>query len=552
MRLFRKLATLVAGGVLLATAAACGGSAAEPATNGVLTISNESGSLWSCGFNPFNTGVNFLSTGNVYEPLVFINTLQDAKTSPWLATKWEWSNDNKTITFTIRDGVKWNDGQPMTAADVVFTFDELKKFPTLDLNSIWSALDSVSQQGSDQVVVNFKTAAVPYFYYIADQLPIIPQHIWSSIADPVHFTDNNPVGTGAYVVNPCTPQNITFTANKSYWQPGLPKVQKVLYPAFTANDPANNYLATGQAQWGSQFIPNIDAFYLKKNANHHYWFPPFAQVSLWPNEKVAPLDDVKVRQALAYATDRQKASTVGEYGYEPAGNQMGVVTPTFSDWVDPTVKAGDDYTYNPQKADALLESDGYKKGSDGIYVSPAGKRLSFHVINIGGYSDWVAALQVVTQGMKAAGIELTVDNLSSNDFYDKLYNGNFDLAYYNELTTGPTPYYELREWLYSANTAPIGQQATLNYERYSNPATDALFNAYGATTDPAQQKQIVAQLEQVMLQQVPVIPVTEAVNWYQYDTTNFTGWVTEQNQYAMPAAYQYPDMGQLLLHLQPK
>ena len=63
----------------------------------------------------------------------------------------------------------------------------------------------------------------------------------------------------------------------------------MLYPAFTSNDPANNYLATGQAQWGSQFIPNIDAFYAKKSPDHHYWFPPFANVSLFPNLKNALL-----------------------------------------------------------------------------------------------------------------------------------------------------------------------------------------------------------------------------------------------------------------------
>ena len=69
-----------------------------------------------------------------------------------------------------------------------------------------------------------------------------------------------------------------ITANKNYWQPGLPKVAKVLYPAFTSNDPANNYLATGQAQWGSQFIPNIEAFYADEEPeHHHYWFPPIAQ-----------------------------------------------------------------------------------------------------------------------------------------------------------------------------------------------------------------------------------------------------------------------------------
>ena len=553
MRRFRKLTLAAAGGLMAAVLAACGGgstSAAGP--SGTLTISNESGGLWTCSFNPFNNAVNFLSTGDVYEPLVFINALQNDQTTPWLATKWAWSNGNKTLTFTIRDGVKWNDGQPLSAADVAFTFNLLKKNQALDLNSVWSVLDSVAQQGNNQVVFNFNGAAVPYFYYIADQTPIVPQHVWSSIADPVHYTDAKPVGTGAYTVNPCTPQNITYTANKDYWQPGLPKVAKVLYPAFTSNDPANNYLATGQAQWGSQFIPNIDAFYAKKSPDHHYWFPPVAQVSLFPNETVAGLSDPVVRQALAYAIDRNKASQIGEYGYEPAANQMGIVTPTFNSWIDPSAKSDNDYSYNPGKVTSLLQGDGYHKGTDGIWVSPQGKRLSFNVINESGFSDWVATMQTAVQSAKAAGIEITPINLSNDDFYNRLYSGNFDLAYYAETAIGPAPYYELREWLYSGNTAPIGQNATTNFERYNNPQTDQLLNQYGSSTDTATQKQIMAQLEQVMLKQVPIIPVTEEVDWFQYDTSHISGWPTQDNPYALPAAYAYPDMGQVLLHLQPK
>ncbi|MEZ0095474.1 ABC transporter substrate-binding protein [Streptacidiphilus sp. EB129] len=548
--------TAVATAVLMVTAACSssgapgGGSTGSGKRGGVLTISNESGGLWTCSFNPFNNSVNYLSTGNVYEPLVFVNALQNDKTTPWLATKWDWSNNNKTMTFTIRDGVKWSDGTPMTAADVLFTFNLVKKFPALDINSIWQVLDSVQQVGSNQIVVNFKSAAVPYFYYIADQLPIVPEHIWAGIKDPVTFKDDTPIGTGAYVVNPCTAQNITYTANPNYWQPGLPKVTTVRYPAFTDNAPANNYLATGQAQWGSQFIPNIDKFYTQKSKDNHTWSPPITQVSLFLNEKVAPLDNPVVRQALAYATDRQQAATIGEGGQEPAGHQLGVVEETYPDWVDPSAKATDDYSYNPAKADQLLESVGATKGSDGIYVLN-GKKLSFTVINQGGYSDWVAALQVVAQGMKAAGIQLTVDNLSNDDWTNKLFNGKFDIGYYGE-TGGPSPYYELRQWMYSANSAPIGQPASTNYERYNNPAADDLFNEYATTADPTQQKAIVAKLEQLMLKDVPVIPVTESVAWYQYNTKNFTGWVDQQNPYAVPAAFSYPDMGQVLLHLQNK
>jgi peptide/nickel transport system substrate-binding protein len=541
--------------MLVVAACGSGGTGGNTANGGgkrggVLTIANEQGGLWTCSFNPYNGSVNSLSAGTIYEPLVYVNALQNEKTTPWLATKWGWSNGNKTMTFTIRQGVKWSDGQPMTADDVLYTFNLLKANPALDLNAVWSVLSSVTKSGDDQIVVNFKAPAVPYFYYIADQVPIVPQHIWSTIKDPVSYKDDKPIGTGAYTVNPCTPQNITYTANPGYWQPGLPKVTTVKYPAFTSNDPANNQLATGQAQWGSQFIPNIDKFYTSRSKDNHTWSPPTTQVSLFLNEKVAPLDNPVVRRALSYATDRAKASSIGEGGQEPAGHQLGVVPETFGDWVDPDAKARDDFSYNPEKADQLLEGLGAKKGADGIYVLN-GKRLAFTVVNEGGYGDWVASLQVVAQGMKAAGIALTIDNLSNDDYTNKLFNGNFEIGYYGE-SGGPAPYYELRQWLYSKNSAPIGKPAATNFERYDNPAADLLFDGYAQTADPAMKKNIIGQLEKIMLTDVPVIPVTESVAWYQYNTAKFTGWPTKEDPFALPAAFNYPDIGQVLLHLQPK
>jgi len=559
MRRTIRAGAVLAAGLLAAALAACGGSSPSPSSgsgsasgpSGTLTISNEQGTLWTCSFNPFNPsnlaqGVTF---GQVYEPLAFVNTLQSGKATPWLATAWAWSDGNKTLTFTIRNGVKWNDGTPMTAADVAFTFNLMKKFPTLDLNSVWSVLSSVTQQGN-KVVMTFKNAAVPYFYYIADQTPIVPQHVWSTIANPVSYADANPVGTGAFTVNPCSAQNITYVANPHYWQPGEPKLAKVLYPAFTSNDPANTYLATGQAQWGSQFIPNIESFYTSKSPDNHYWFPPIANVTLIPNLTVPGLNNAAVRQAMAYAIDRNRVSQIGEYGYEPPANQTGIVTPTFSSWQDTSAASQYDYTYNPAKAKQILTSAGFKMGSNGIFASPSGKPLSFTVINIGGYSDWVASMQVIQQDLKTVGIQITTDNLSQNDFLSRLYNGDYQLAYNNQ-QGGPSPYYEFRQWLYSANSAPIGKQAASNWERYSNPATDALINQYATTTSKAQQQQIVDQLQQVLLKDVPFIPVTEEVAWYQYNTAKFTGWVTQSDPYAVPAAYFYPDMGQVLLHLAP-
>ena len=530
------------------TAAACGGHKSGSGSKSAVTISNEQGTTWTCGFNPFNANVNFLSFGPVYEELAFVNGLKSGQTTNWLASSYAWSNANRTLSFTIRSGVKWTDGKPLTAADVLFTFNLMKAHPALDLNASWSVLKSVTQSGN-KVVFNFKGPAVPYFYYIASQTPIVPQHVWSTIKDPVTYKDDHPVGSGAFTMNSCSPQVIKYQKNPSYWQSGKPMIETVYYPAFTSNDPANQQLASGKAQWGSQFIPNINKYYLKNNADNHYWFPPLVNVSVFFNLKDPILSNLAVRQAMAYAIDRAKVSEIGEYGYEPPSNQTGIVTPTFNDWLDQGLAKK--VSYNPAKAESILQQAGFKK-SGGIYHTPDGKPLSFSILNIGGYSDWVASVQVIQDELKAVGIKITPENLSSTTYDNDVYNGKFQLAYDGNESGGPTPYYELRQLLYSKNSAPIGQPAASNWERYSNPQVDALINQYAATADLAKQKSIVKQLEAVMVNEIPVIPVTEGVDWYQYNTKDLDGWVLKNDPFARPAAYENPDWGVMLLHLKPK
>ena len=539
----------------LVALAGCGGNTNNTTTvqktvGGVLTIDNESGALWQCDFNPYNGSVNGQSFGILYEPLVYDNLLTDHKT-PYLASAYQWSSDNKTLTMTIRSGVQWSDGQPFSADDVLYTFQLLKKNSALDLQSDWSVLADVQKQGSDKIVFTFQTSAVPYFYQIAGQTAIVPQHIWTTYSDPTTQKVDKPVGTGPFTMNQCTPQNITYTRNANYWQKGLPHIQTVNYPAFTDNDPANQFLAQGQAEWGGQFIPNIEAYYVAKDkAHNHYWFPPIDNINIWINLTIKPLDNKAVRQAMAFGIDRQKVSQNGEYGYEPAGNQTGVLLPTFSSWIDTAAlnKAG--YKYDTSKATQLLQQAGFTKGSDGIMADGSGHKLSFTIISIAGYTDWTASIQVVAQNLKSIGIEIKEQDQNSNDYFNNLFSGTYQLAYGSLATTpGPTPYYELRNTLHSATSADIGQTAAGDYERYHNSQVDSLLDQFGATTDSAKQHDLIKQVQAFMLDDVPVIPVTEGVAWYQYSTKHIGGWPTPQDPYAAPAPWNLPDMGVTLVHL---
>ena len=570
MKRFQWLMALAAVSVLVT---ACGGSsssgtsasgtsskttATASTVAGKLVVDNESGSTWTCQFNPFNPAVTLVSFGWIYEPLEYVNILKTGSTTPWLASSSAWSNAFKTLTFTIRPGASWSDGQPFSAADVAYTFNAMKSDKAIDLNAVWKAnggpLTDVALKGN-QVAFTFATPSQPYFYLIADQTPIVPKHIWSTLnQSKLHsYADTHPVGTGPYLMSSCAPQNIKYLNNPHYWQSAsghpVPAVKEVDYPAFLSNTAANLVLSQGGAQWGGQYIPNIQSFYISKDPAHrHYWFAPVLNVSIFPNLTNPVLSQLPVRQAISLAIDRQTVSRLGESGYQAPANQTGVVLPTYSSWSDSSLTSTSSTTANPSKAQQTLTAAGFTKGSDGVFRDKSGTPLSFTLKTISGYSDWDSSLQLITQQRKAAGIKITVQDENTTSYTADLQSGHFQLAYGGSggpaPSPGPSPYYELRGLLFSGN---IG---STNYARFTSPSTATLFNQYSAASQ-SQQVNIIHQIQKVMVDQMPFIPVTEGVDWFQYDTTATGGWPTESNPFAQPSPYASPDNGVVVSHLYP-
>jgi peptide/nickel transport system substrate-binding protein len=544
-------------GVLGAASQAAGAAhqarASSNAAASTLTISAADGETWPCSFNPFNPNTYFFSLGMVNEELYYINSLT-GKMTPWLASGYRFSDGAKVLTWTIRKNVRFSNGQLMTAADVAFTFQLIKKNPSLDLNSIDPTLVSVEQTGSDQVTMRFSQPAAQLFYYVADQVGIVPKSVWQNVKNPLTWPDAHPIGTGPYTIGACTPQNVEYLKNPNFWQPGLPKFDKVELPAIITNDVSNEELANGQAQWGGQFIPNIKAYYLDKNPNYRTWSPVGGYHGIFINLTNPILSKLPVRQAMAYAIDRNRVTDLADTGEMPGANQSGVILPMEQAWYNAKLAAKyDDYAYNPAKAISVLEKAGYKRGSGGIFETPSGQPLSFNIIVVGGYSNEVAAIGVITSELAAVGIQLHQMDLSTPTFSSDMADGKFELGYSGAPgITIDGPYGMMRGLLYSGNTAPIGQPAASNYERFRSSQEDALFARLAATTNIAAAESLMKRIEAPMLTDVPFIPVDESGDWNEYNVGFASGWPTASNPYANPSPTTQPDEEVVLLHLVPK
>jgi peptide/nickel transport system substrate-binding protein len=501
-------------------------------------------------FNPYNTASVISGTqGLIYETLLYVNRL-DGSVKPWLASSYELASDAQSITFHLRQGVTWSDGQPFTSDDVVFTLNLILKNPSIDLTGIGAAVKDVSAPDASTVKVTLSKPFNPIVWILGGQVFILPKHTWSSVkGDPSHYADANPVGTGPYIVKSFTPQLVDLVKNPKFWQPGKPQVDEVKIPAYASNDSAQLSLQKGQIDWTNLFIPALDRTYVALDKQHyHYWFPSSDDVMLYLNLTKAPFNDLQVRKAISLALDRGTISKLGESGYEPPANPTGLVGEAIQSYIAPQF-ATLQLTQNTAQADQTLESDGWTKGADGFYAKN-GKQLAFNIIVVSGYTDYVADCQVMVKNLQAAGINATVNAMSNDAFTSALQNGQYDAGIL-WTNPGPTPYYIYDGLLRSTNSAPVGQSAPSNYERWMDPATDKLLDQYAASTDPQVQRQALNGLQQIMVEQLPSIPLTAEPYWYEYSTAKFVGWPDAQHPYAAPGTAEYPDIEIVLLNLQP-
>ncbi len=493
---------------------------------------------YTANFNPFSTGANPGTDGFIYEPLFYFSTVSN-HTYGLLGKSYAWSNGGKTLTVNLQPNAKWTNGRPFTSKDVVYTFDLLKKYPALDTSGVWTKLSGVTAPNAQTVVFQFSQTDVPFGVYVLETY-IVPESIWSKVGNPTKFMNSSPVGTGPYILSSFTSQYYKFTANKNYYL-GKPPVPEIEVPAYDSNDALNEALASGSIDWSGQFIPDIKGVYTSKSPNNNYYFAPYEVVGLFPNLKNPLLSQLPVREAINLAINRPELGAKGEYGYEKAASPTALVLPFQNSYLNPKLPAAE--TYNPQKAEQILEKAGYKKNSSGVFVSPSGQALSFTLQVPSGWSDWDADCAIMSQELTSIGIKVSVTQDAYGEYVSNLQGGQYDLAM-SWTNPGPTPYYAMYNSL-----DPSGDW---DIEGWNNAADNAALSTYASSTNAAVQKQAIETIEASMVKDLPFIPVLDGALWDEYSTANYTGWPTKADPYVTNAPYSWPAPEIVIMHLKPR
>lgn len=550
------LPALAAAGLLSASLTACGGSSGSGSSgsgsgpSGTVTVDTGSTTSFQADFNPFSPNDNVATNGMIYETLDYFDTVDASQVDPWLATGYTWSNGGKTLTFKLRGGVDWSDGQPFTSSDVVFTFDKMISDPT-PFNEYNLPIISAKANGDDAVTLTFSKSVYSDLYFIAGKVDILPEHIWKTVTDPSTWLNSKPVGTGAFEVGTVSPQVLTMTANPHYYQAGYPKIKTVRFLSYSGNTASNAAIEDGQLDWAGNYIPNIQQNYLAKNSKYQLVNIPLSVAFFVPNLKSGPTAQLPVRQAISDALGRDFISQTVYDGQAPATNPEALLTPNFADNVDSSLPARITGTANVDKAKQDLESAGYKLGSDGVFSDPSGKALSVAVQVISGYTDYVQIVQIAQQQLKSAGIDLQVQSESAQQFTNNQDNGDFQLLIDNFGYT-PSAYSYYYNLLDSSLAPKTGTPDTIgNFGSYSNAQVDADLVTIAGTTDTAVQKTAFSDIEKHVVDDIPDIPLFEQQNEQEFNGGAVSGYPTKSNPYASAAIYMQPDVGWVMMRLAP-
>jgi len=482
----------------------------------------------------------------VKEYMFYLN-LATGELMPWLCTDYKYNDDFTELTFHFDPNAKWNDGKPLTSEDFKFTVDLLRSRQDLlggggDLTEFTKSVDTPDPQ----TAVITMTKPNPRFHYgfiavIVGGFDIRPKHVWEG-KDPLKFRDNPPVRSGPYVLDKAIQSQKMFVwkKNPDYWNKAKldPKPEYVVYIS-TAKQADSAALAFERAQVD---VGSIDEEHAKALRAKGYpalvttQFHDPCPRALWLNNDPSRgiTAEPKMHWVINYLIDRSKDGTNVWPVKVPPAHYPWADYPSNKKWEDQEVADKYPFTYDPSKAEELLDEIA-PKGANGKRMYK-GKPATIEIITpvaVDG-AEYVMAKLVRDQLVKL-GVDATIRSLSGSVHDDKWQRGEFDISsqWVCDVSWDPEQLYRN---LQSDRAVPVGKNAVgRNNVRLRDKRLDELSKQL-ANMDPTsnEAKQLLAKALEIYYEDLPVIPIIQTGYPQYFNTAFWTGWPTDNDLYQVP------------------
>lgn len=504
----------------------------------------------------------------IYETLLMYDPLA-GKLVPLLAESYTVTDDS--IDVVVNAAAKWSDGQAVTADDVKYTFDLGKQFKSLLTSPLWTGGYITDVKLGEPRHVTFvldskKKNGLPVLDACVE-IRIVPKHVIEPMLKAAGGNideflkqkfDKDPIGSGPYKLLTYSGEKIVTVRDDNYWgnkvffDGKLPAPKYVTHPIYKSNENFSVGLMQGNVDVSSSFMPRIQE---KKMVKAWYdkepYFVPTSIPMLWPEVLHAPLDDVHLRRAMAFAINYKDIRDLAVSGYsDPL--QSGLVLPT---GLEQKFFSADDAKqygasrYDVDAAKAELKAGGYTAlFKDGELVEThdkAGKKLpTLYIKSPSGWTDWESIVRIVVKGMRAAGIDVREKFIEANVFWGDLYSGNFDLIMFTP-TPPPEPSKPWSRFDYVLNSsewAPQGEKRYKNMGRFNNPKApgyvariDELLDQIPRIKDDAELIKAYRELNVLYMKNQPTLPLVYRPNqFYEFTEQHWKGFPTAANPYLPP------------------
>jgi peptide/nickel transport system substrate-binding protein len=492
------------------------------------------------------------------EPLFILN-YETGEIMPWLAEEGSSNEAMDVWTIKLREGIEWSDGEPMDADDVVFTINMLLDNPDLDMaGEMVTWVESVEKV--DALTTQFNLTG-PNPRFILDHFAvkiygrhnIVPEHIWNDV-DPITFTNYDPdkgwpVFTGPYLLDSVSETEFTYVRNDNWWGAksgwmDLPAPERLVWTTYGTEDTkvaamaADGLDSVMDITLGAFFAlmqrnPNVLAYY----ADLPYAWPDPCARNIEVNHTVEPWNDKDMRKALNYAIDRDEivaiayegATTASEFFFPAYGGLN-----TYVDLVDTSPIT----TFDSDMAKEIIESKGYVLNEKSGFYEKDGEELSFHLQTPEPLIEKQKIAQVVVEQLLRVGINASFGNVAYGTFWDNFFNGNYDARTGWQTCGSINEPWASMDTLNISYVVPVGERASKNAWRWENEEYSAIVDQIGVLPlgDP-QIEELFVEAAEIFMDEMPVIPVTQAKKIIPFNTTYWTNWPSADNNYIHPPTW---------------